>query len=393
VLAAGLAVAGVAAPLLARFTAKRAEQRTQAARAEMTDHAVELLDALPDLVAYGAAGERVARTALDDRRLAVLERRGALASGLGTALITLASGATCAALAVVASAAVRAGHLGGPMAAALVLAPLALFEILGALPDAARAYDRGRAGWNRLRRVAAAPALTPVPTPPAPLAWTDDSVLEFDAVSAAWPGSARAVLHDVSFQLPAGGRITVSGPSGIGKSTLAHLASRGLDPVAGAVRINGVDLRTADPAQVRRIVAVCGQDAHLFDTTIRENLRIGCPGAPEPELWHALETVCLDTWVRSLPSGLDTQVGRLGDAVSGGERQRIAVARALLSPAPVLVLDEPTANLDAVTAAAVVANLDGELRGRTVLWIRHDAAAGGALRHVAEAQPDAAISA
>jgi len=394
VLAAGFTVAGVAAPLLARFTAKRAERRTQAARAEMTDHTVELLDALPDLVAYGAPAEHVERTALDDRRLAALERRGALASGLGAALITLASGATCAALAVVASAAVRTGQVGGPMAAALVLAPLALFELLGALPDAARAYDRGRAGWTRLRRVADAPAVTPAPVRPVPLAWTDDSALEFEAVAAAWPGSERMVLRDVSFRLPAGAQVMLSGPSGVGKSTVAQLASRGLDPVAGAVRIDGVDLRTADPAQVRRIVAVCGQDAHLFDTTIRENLRIGRPGAREQELWHALETVCLEAWVRSLPSGLDTQVGRLGDALSGGERQRIAVARALLSSAPVLVFDEPTAHLDAATAAAVAENLKRELRGRTVMWIRHDAAADGTLRCVPDgAQTDAVISA
>jgi ABC-type multidrug transport system fused ATPase/permease subunit len=224
-------------------------------------------------------------------------------------------------------------------------------------------------------------------------------VLEFDAVGAAWPGSERAVLRGVSFRLPAGGRITLSGPSGIGKSTLAQLASRGLDPVSGAVRIDGVDLRTADPAQVRQIVAVCGQDAHLFDTTIRENLRIGRPDAAEQEFWHALETACLDAWVRSLPEGLDTRVGGLGDAVSGGERQRIALARALLSPAPVLVLDEPTAHLDAANAAVVEENLKRELRGRTVLWIRHDAAAGQVLRcvpdadHVPNADAHAAIGA
>jgi len=371
VLGAGLGIAALAAPAVARFTARRAEQRTQAGRADLADHTVELLDALPDLVAYGAADGRVAQIAQDDSRLAALERRGALGSGLGTALTTCASAATSAALAVLALGAVRAGQLGGPMAAAVVLAPLALFELSAALPDAARAYDRGRSGWDRLRRVADAPALVPTPARPVALAWGGASTLAFDRVDAAWPDCDRTVLRDVSFQLRASEQITLTGPSGAGKSTLAQLAARALDPVGGSVRIDGVDLRDTDPDEVRRLVAVCGQDAHLFDTTIRENLRIGRPDADDSALWRTLALVCLDAWVESLPDGLGTRVGQLGDAVSGGERQRIALARALLSRAPVLVLDEPTAHLDAATAAAVEDGLRRELRGRTVIWIRH----------------------
>jgi ATP-binding cassette subfamily C protein CydCD len=370
-LAAGVAVAGVLAPALARYTARRAEQRTTTSRAEMADHIVDLLDALPDLVAYGAAETRTAQIAEDDQRLAALERRGALASGLGAALITLASGATVATLAAIAIGAVRTGRIGAPMAAALVLAPLALFELLAVLPDAARALDRGLAGWDRLRRVADAPPLVPTPARPSPLDWTGESVLEFDRVSATWPGAELPAVRDVSFRLRAGEQITLTGPSGAGKSTLGALAVRSLDPTAGTVHIDGVDLSLTDPDQVRRLVALCDQNAHLFDTTIRENLRIGRPDAAESALWHVLKLVCLDQWVAALPHGLDTPVGQLGDAVSGGERRRIALARALLSPAPVLVLDEPTAHLDAATAATVDENLRRELAGRTVIWIRH----------------------
>jgi ATP-binding cassette subfamily C protein CydCD len=374
ILSAGILAAGVLAPTVARLTARQAERRTQAARADLADHTVDLLGALPDLVAYGAARQHVARVARADARLAKLERRGALASGLGAALITAAWGATTAALAGVAIGRVRAGDASGPAAAALVLAPLALFELLAALRDAARAYDRGRAAWVRLRRLADARALVPTPARPRTLAWSSDSTLEFEEVDAAWPGTGHPVLRDVSFRLGAGEQLVLTGPSGTGKSTLAHLAARSLDPTAGAVRIDGVDLRDADPDDVRCIVAVCGQDAHLFDTTVRENLRIGRPDAPEAALWHALAVAGLDVWVRALPAGLDTPVGQLGDAVSGGERQRIALARALLSPAPVLVLDEPTAHLDAATAATVEDNLREELAGRTVIWIRHAAA-------------------
>lgn len=153
-----------------------------------------------------------------------------------------------------------------------------------------------------------------------------------------------------------------------------------MDPYRGAVRLDGTDLRETDPDEVRRLIAVADQEAHLFDATIRENLLVGCPAADEDQLWSALETVCLADWAGSLPDGLDTPVGQLGDAVSGGERQRIALARALLSPAPVLILDEPTAHLDAATAALLDENLRRTLRGRTVLWIRHDAALTAPIR-------------
>ena len=386
VLLGGLAVGGIAAPLLTRSTARHAEARTQTVRAGLADRIVDLLGALPDLVAYGRAGSRLDRIAADDAALSRLERRGALASGLGTALVTAASAATTAALAVVALGAVRDGTAAGPLAAAVVLAPLAMFEALAALPDAARAADRGQAAWTRLRRVAEAPSLVPAPVQAVPVRWTDSSVLEFEGVSAAWPESDRFAVREVSFRLTAGEHLTVSGPSGGGKSTIAHLAARGLDPIGGRIRIGGVDLREADPEDVRRIVAVCGQDAHLFDTTIAENLRIGRPGASDAELWRVLTLVGLDRWAAGLPDGLQTPVGQLGDAVSGGERQRIALARALLSPAPLLILDEPTAHLDAGTAAVVDTHLRRELRHRTVIRISHAPRSGSfGVVHAAEA--------
>lgn len=339
----------------------------------MTANVVGLLDALPDLVAFGAADERAARVVADDARLTALERRGAFGSGVGAGLIAVASGATCAVLAGLCAHAVSARQVGGPLAAALVLAPLALFELCAPLPDATRAVDRGVSAWRRLNAAMQAQPVVAVPDQPADLAWTATSVLEFDDVAASWPDTTRLAVHDVTFRLRAGEQAVITGPSGSGKSTTAALAARFLDPVHGSVRIDGTDLRGADPGRVREIVTVVDQDAHLFDATIRENLRIGRPDAGEDELWDALAAVSLDAWVRTLPRGLDTEVGVAGDAVSGGEGQRICLARGLLSRAPVLVLDEPTAHLDADTAAVVLDRLRARLDGRTVLWIRHDA--------------------
>ncbi|GAA2056767.1 thiol reductant ABC exporter subunit CydD [Catenulispora yoronensis] len=372
ILALGAAVAGIVAPLLTRAAARQAEARTQSARAQLSDDVVDTLAALPDVIAYGAAPQRLADIAGDDTRLAALERRGALAGGLGAALGTLASGVTTALLAAVALGAVDAGQVSGPLAAAVVLAALAMFETLAVLPDAARAADRGRAAWARLQGIADAPPLVPVPDAPVPVRWGPDSVLAFDHVDGRWPGADRLAVRDVSFRLRAGEHLLLTGPSGAGKSTIAALAARGLDPVAGTVRVDGVDLRAADPDRVRDVVVVCDQDAHLFDTTVAENLRVGLPDASEAELWRVLTLVGLDRWAAALPAGLATPVGQLGDAVSGGERRRLALARTLLSPAPVVVLDEPTAHLDADTARLVEANLARELRHRTVLRIGHD---------------------
>ena len=367
----GTVVAAIAAPLLTRIAARRAERRTQSARAGLADGIVDLLTALPDLVAFNVAEQQSARIARDDLALSALERRGALGSGIGLALVLSTTGCTCAATALAALHAVRGASISGPVAAALVLAPLALFEAFAVLPDAARAVDRGREAHRRLMRLADAPPLIPAPRAPIRPMWTPDSVLELDAVDAAWPAAQCNAVEGVTLRLAAGEHVTLSGPSGAGKSTVAQLVTRGLDPVRGAVRIDGVDLRHVHPDHVRRLVAVFGQDAHLFDADIRENLRVARPEAHEDELWDALRIVCLDTWVRALPAGLDTRVGSLGDAVSGGEAQRVALARTLLSRAPILVLDEPTAHLDAATATAVEANLRRELRGRTVLWLRH----------------------
>lgn len=368
----GLGVALFAAPALTRWTARKAQRRTAQARAVLADRTVDLLDALPDLVAYGAIDAELARLGAADAELARLERRGALGGGLGSALVALASGTTVALLALVCTHATTAGRVAGPIGAALVLAPLALFELCGGLPDSARALDGGLAAWRRLRRITSAPAVVQTPPSPVPLSWGAGSVLEFDDVGAVWPGAARPAVRAVAFRLREGEHATLSGPSGAGKSTIAALAARHLDPSEGAVRLDGTDLRAADPSRVRELVAVVDQDAHLFDASIRENLLIADPSASERRLRDALHDACLDEWVAALPQGLDTPVGRAGDAVSGGERRRICLARGLLSPAPVLVLDEPTAHLDAATAATVTARLRERLAGRTVLWIRHD---------------------
>jgi ABC-type multidrug transport system fused ATPase/permease subunit len=179
------------------------------------------------------------------------------------------------------------------------------------------------------------------------------------------------VLRALTLALPPGSRIALLGPSGAGKTTVTNLLLRFLDPEEGRVTIAGRDIREYRQDDVRAMFALAGQDAHVFNSTLRANLQLARPDATEGELWGALREARLDLWVSALPDGLDTLVGEEGERLSGGQRQRLTVARALLTRAPVLVLDEPTAHLDPETAVALIRDVFAAAEGRTVLLITH----------------------
>ncbi len=186
-----------------------------------------------------------------------------------------------------------------------------------------------------------------------------------------WP-DATAVATGITLQVTEGERVLVTGPSGSGKSTLAATLVRFLEPRAGTVRVGGVDVADLGGDGVRRSVTWCQQDPWFADTTLGDNLRIARPDAADDELWAALETVHLDEWARALPEGLSTRLERDASAMSGGERQRLALARALLGAQRAVVLDEPTAHLDQATARAVLDDLLAAAADRAVIVMGHD---------------------
>jgi ABC-type multidrug transport system fused ATPase/permease subunit len=205
---------------------------------------------------------------------------------------------------------------------------------------------------------------SPLPAPPR------DATVALNGVTAAY-GVERPVVHDLRLTLAPGRKVALVGPSGSGKTTVTRLLLRFLDPDAGTVTIAGRDLRAYAQADARRHFAIAGQEAYVFDSTIRENLRLARPDASDAQLEDALRRARLDDWVASLPDGLDTQVGEEGSRLSGGQRQRLTLARALLADAPVLLLDEPTAHLDPATARSVMDDVLDAAAGRSVLLITH----------------------
>jgi ATP-binding cassette subfamily C protein CydCD len=243
--------------------------------------------------------------------------------------------------------------------------------VLVPAPDAAALSVRTRAARARLDTLAhAEPAVTsPDPATPAP---EQPTPVRVDDLAGGWSGP---VFEGLDLTLRAGVRVGVVGPSGSGKSTLAAVLVRFVDPVSGRVRVDGTDLRHLHLDEVHRLVGLVDDDPYVFASSVLENVRLARPGSSRAEVDQVLRAVSLGGWLDGLPQGLDTLVGEGRDAVSGGERARLGLARALLADHPVLVLDEPTAHLDTTTAVAVAADVLRATQGRTLVWVTHDTVA------------------
>ncbi|MGW2049286.1 thiol reductant ABC exporter subunit CydD [Streptomyces sp. NPDC001858] len=370
VLAAGLLLAGVGVPLVTGAVARRAERRLAPARGVLATRTADLLTGTAELTVAGALPARSAEVRAADSVLTRIASRAATATALGDGLIALVSGLTVAAAALVGAQAVADGRLSGVTMAVVVLTPLAAFEAVLGLPLAVQYRQRVRRSAERVFEVLDSPE--PVREPEQPRqSPASPFPLVVDGLTARHAGQDRDALAGVGLTLTRGRRIAVVGPSGSGKTTLAQVLLRFLDADAGSYTLGGVDAHDLDGDDVRRFVGLCAQDAHLFDSSVRENLLLARKGASEEELRDALARARLLEWADGLPDGLDTLVGEHGARLSGGQRQRLALARALLADFPVLVLDEPAEHLDLPTADALTRDLLAATEGRTTLLITH----------------------
>ncbi|WP_436318590.1 thiol reductant ABC exporter subunit CydD [Streptomyces nodosus] len=370
VLAVGLLAAGVGVPLVTGAVARRAERRLAPARGVLAIRVTDLLTGTAELTVAGALPARTAEAREADGVLTRIASRAATATALGDGLTALVTGLTVSAAAAVGAQAVADGRLAGVAMAVVVLIPLAAFEAVLGLPLAVQHRQRVRRSAERVYEVLDAPEPVHEPERPA-RAPSSPFPLVLEGLTARYDGQRRDALAGVDLTLEQGRRIAVVGPSGAGKSTLAQVLLRFLDAGTGSYTLGGTDARTLDGDDVRRLVGLCAQDAHLFDSSVRENLLLARRGAGEGELRDALARARLLAWAEQLPDGLDTLIGEHGARLSGGQRQRLALARALLADFPVLVLDEPAEHLDLPTADALTRDLLAATRGRTTLLITH----------------------
>lgn len=373
VLAAALVVALVAAPAASVATGT-ARGREAELRGRLAAEVVDLLRAAPELLAFGREGEALAGVEATDRELTAIARRRAWATGASSAIVTACLGAAVTAVLALGVAAVRAHQMGPVMLAVLPLAVIGAFETVPAIATAAlRGTDVVAAG-RRILALASIPVPVADPAEPATLPHGCPEITVRDARLRYAPDLPWA-LDGMDLDVAPGARVGLVGASGAGKTSLVHALLRFWPLQGGTASLGGVPLDALSQRDVRRAIALVDQDAHVFAGTIRQNVALGQPDATDAQVEDALARAHLGSWVSALPEGLGTHVGEEGTQVSGGQRRRIALARALLVDAPVLVLDEPTAGLDQESGARMVADVvdDARSRGKSVVLVSHRA--------------------
>ena len=359
----------VPALLTARATRIAQDEGVQA-QAAVATAALAALDGATEHRVWGTVRDAAAELDRANRRAERARTAAARPAALATGgLVLVAGGARVASIAI-AVAAVAAGHLTGPAAAVVALAPLAAFEAVGALPAATAQAYRSRAA---ARRVAALidsthEADAGEPNLDGTRAAAHPWPLTLDRVRAGWPGAVPT--QPVSARLEQGGVLGVVGRSGAGKTTLLLTIAGALPPRSGSVRLGTTPVAASDTGGT---VAMTAEDSHVFGTTILENLRVARGDVTPVEARDALATVGLGPWLDRQPHGLDTILGAGGLSVSGGERRRLLLARVLLHPAPFHLIDEPAEHLDEAGGDVVRAVISAaRARGTTIVIVTHD---------------------
>jgi ATP-binding cassette subfamily C protein CydC len=365
VLVAFMLLSGSVLPFLTWRIGEGAGSQVVAQRTRLNSHLVDTVQGLADSIAFGYAGRLHEALGEMNGRLSQAERQmgrlDGLQGGLSVLLVNLA--AACVLW-------VAIGRVDGLILATLTLGTIAAFEAITPLALAGQNLGKELTAADRVFEVIDSTPTVPEPAQPIALS-LDNPTLTLEGVTFRYEAGERPVFADFSLVVPYGSRVLITGESGAGKSSLINVLLRFAEYERGRITVGGQDLRSLGHESVRQLFGVMTQRTHLFNTTIRENIRIGRKSASEEEIIAAAQAAQIHDFVLSLPAGYDTAVGESGTLLSGGERQRIALARMLLKDAPIWLLDEITANLDPVTAANVLQAVFKAGANRTLILMTH----------------------
>ena len=366
---------GLVLPFLAQAFSRKLGRRLIAQRADIQTQLVDGIQGIADILAFGRSRDSARHISVSGNSYGSMQKQMARISGSHSALVTLFTNLGVWLVLVIVIPQVTAGNIDGVMLGTFALMTLASFEAVIPLPLAAQMWNTSREAARRLFEVVDAEPVVrddiPYPKIDMRLSNIDCSRIEFLHLTFAYPGQTLPALQDVTFSIQEGKAIAIVGPSGAGKSTVANLLLRFWEYETGAIRIGGKPLKEQNPDEVRKQIALVSQNSYFFNTSIRENLRLARRSVNNEAIRAAARASQIDEVIMKLPQGYDTLIGEQGLRLSGGERQRLAIARALLKDAPILIFDEPTANLDALTERHVLNTLFETMKDRTFLLITH----------------------
>lgn len=340
---------------------------TAAVQAHLGGELLEYMQGLPVFRSALCTGERAGRLAQAATAVQRVQEKTAAREGRPTLLIGSAVEAAMIAVIAFGLWQLAAGRTDLALVAALAAGVVRFAEPLGYLIAYASVYETVIQGYRKLREFE---AVQPLPVANPQLVPAEYAIC-FDNVDFAYEGRPENALSQISLTIPANAMTALVGSSGCGKTTLARLLMRYADPQNGRITIGGTDIRNLPEAELMKLVSVVFQDVYLFDDTVAENIRMGKAGATDGEVEQAARTACCHDFISRLPQGYQTRVGDIGGMLSGGEKQRISIARALLKNAPIVILDEPTAALDAQSEVAVQRAIDALICDKTVIVIAH----------------------
>ncbi|MFN8413072.1 MAG: thiol reductant ABC exporter subunit CydD [Anaerolineales bacterium] len=361
---------GLGLPILAQITSRKPAEQAITLRGDLHTRLVDGIQGMADLLAYGQVETHLNQISNNGVDYGNAQRRMARVTGIHAGLSTLLTNLGLWTILFLCIPLVNNGNLPGPMLASLALLTFASFEAVTPLPLAAQMWNSSNEAARRLFEV--------VDTEPSVKETKEQKTensevakIEFSNLSFTYPNQFTPAIQTINFEIPAGQSIAIVGPSGAGKSTLANLLLRFWEYELGEITVSGESLKNWNQDELRARIGLVSQNTYFFNTTIYENLCFARKRVTKEEVEAATKAAQIHDFIISLPKGYDTMIGEQGLRLSGGERQRLAIARVLIKDAPILILDEPTANLDPLTEKQVLDTLFGVMKHKTSILITH----------------------